>query len=452
MRNKTSILAALLITGSTSLSAETETFGTGEVDATVLSIGDHVEVSYRGRNARGRASIEEAVGTVVRVNDELLEVDTAQSVVTLFYKTIIRLDRTRETFRSLDAEDILLSEAELVAKYLANNELTGMEGVWVWDDRSFEIVVIKDESDRIKRFDYIGLILSSTLPSWKLGEIKLLLKQTATEEAYSAVVVTSEKKNYNTTVLVRKNRLIEGLLPREPDGGQIERHQILRTYPLPKEPETRVATSESKLVRHGSGFFISSDIIATANHLVEEANTIVARLNGHAIEVSVKGRDKRNNIALLSIDASSQDVLKGLTVVPLILGDSGETSEGDRVVTSGFTSHNAVRPSVSEGIVNSLSGAKEDLTRFTISSADRPGVIGGPLIDSSNRVIGIVLPPDSTDSGAIHVAVKADLLSALLRMASIRAASPDTSDATSKIDTSLIGQMARSAVVSIEAK
>ena len=96
------ILAALLITISTSLAAETETFGTGEVNAAVLAIGDHVEVSYRGRNAQGRARIEEAVGTVVHVDDEFFEVDTAQAIVTLFYAPIIRLDRTRETFWSLD--------------------------------------------------------------------------------------------------------------------------------------------------------------------------------------------------------------------------------------------------------------------------------------------------------------------------------------------------------------
>ena len=143
-----------------------------------------------------------------------------------------------------------------------------MEGVWVWG-RSF----IRNRCHQGRVRPHQTIRLHWTYPLFDASQLEVgeksssLLKQTATEEAYSAVVVTSEKKNYNTTVLVRKNRLIEGLLPREPDGGQLERHQILRTYPLPKDPEIRVAISEPELARHGSGFFISSDIIATANHL-----------------------------------------------------------------------------------------------------------------------------------------------------------------------------------------
>jgi S1-C subfamily serine protease len=423
----TSLAVALLLWLATpSTAAETEAFGTGEVNAAALMIGDHVEISYRGRTAQGRASFEEAVGTVVHVSDDLFEVETATDILELYYETIIRLDRTREVFWSLDPNDILLSETEFLAKYLESNELTGLEGTWVWDDRAFEIVIVKDESGRIKRFDYIGLILSSTLPDWKMGEIKLLLKQTATDGAYSAVVVTGKKDKFNTTVSIEEDRLIDGMFPQEPEGRRLERHQILRTYPIPvpipDEPEDIL---EPSLSRQGSGFFITRNIIATANHLVEDADTIVVKLNGLPLNVVVKGRDKRNDIALLSIDSNSRDALRGLTVVPLILGDSGQTSEGDRIVTSGVPSPNAARPSVSEGIVNSLFGPDEDLTRFTISTTVRENEIGGPLIDSSNRVIGIVLPPDSTTTGPISLAVKADLLATLLRMTSIRTTPPD---------------------------
>lgn len=240
------------------------------------------------------------------------------------------------------------------------------------------------------------------------------------------------------------------MLPGQPNPQLLERHQILRTYPIPEEP---VVEKDSVETRHGSGFFITADIIATTSHLVDEADSLIVRFAGQSLNAIVKSRDRRNGLALLALDSSGRDAVRGSTIVPLLLGDSGQVLEGDRVVISGFTSPDATRPSVSEGIVNSLFGPGEDLTRFSISITIRAGDVGGPLIDSSNRVIGIVLPADSTAAGPVSVAVKADLLSSLMKLASIRTVAPDsTTQSTVELDTSLIGQMARSAVVSIEAK
>ena len=171
------------------------------------------------------------------------------------------------------------------------------------------------------------------------------------------------------------------------------------------------------------------------------------------MKATIKSRDRRNGLALLSLHSDSRETLEGLTIVPLILGDSDQALEGDRIVTSGFSSPEAPRPSVSEGIINSLFGPGGDLTRFSISTKIPAGEVGGPLLDGTNRVIGIVLPADSTAAGPVSVALKSSLLSSLLKLTSIRVEPADsTSQSTNDVDTSLIGQMARSAVVSIEAK
>ncbi len=445
------ILTMVLWMCNSASAVESEAFGTGEVDKTVLEIGDRVEITYRSQT-RG-SSLAEINGIVIQVDTSSFVVESTDESRTLTYESIVRLDRYREGLFVLDPVDIRLSEGEFIAKYLGNNELTGLEGMWVWDDRSFELVIIKDESDGIKRFDYVGLVLTSTIPGWRMGEVKIWIKQTATEGTYAAVIITSEKEPFNTILEIEGESVILAMLPSELDNQMLERHQILRTYPIPEDPEEAEKAEESETTKHGSGFFITGDIIATANHLVDGANSIIVRFGGRSMKATIKSRDRRNGLALLSLHSDSRETLEGLTIVPLILGDSDQALEGDRIVTSGFSSPEAPRPSVSEGIINSLFGPGGDLTRFSISTKIPAGEVGGPLLDGTNRVIGIVLPADSTAAGPVSVALKSSLLSSLLKLTSIRVDPADsTSQSTNDVDTSLIGQMARSAVVSIEAK
>ena len=440
--------------------AETETFGTGEVNKATLMVGDRVDVTYTGRTPQGRANIEEAIGTVVQVDESSFAIDADRTegsnqtpeaqTVTVQYERIIRLDRRREVFWALDTSDLRISEGEFVAKYLGNNELTGLEGMWVWEDRSFELIFVKDESDRIKRFDYVGLVLATDRPGWRMGEIKMLIKKTAKNGTYSAVFVTGKKEKFNTMVVIQDEREILALLPNEVQSTRLEKRHIFKTYPVPDDAgEPKAKTVE---VRAGSGFFVTGEIIATANHLVEGSEKIEVRIGGKRVRAIVRSRDKRNNLALLSIATEDRGVLSELSIIPLILGEPQQTMEGERGVASGYVSIDAPRPSVSEGIVNSLFGPDEDLTRFTISAAVGQTEAGGPLIDQSNRVIGILMPPDSNSVRPVQVALKAGLLRSLLRMSGVTDTVQEPSSPTETLDTSLISQMARSAVVTIVAR
>ena len=419
-------------------------------------VGDRVDVAYTGRTPQGRASIEEATGSVVQVDERSFEINADQTLeasdqtITVQYERIIRLDRQREIFWALDTSDLQISEGEFVAKYLGNNELTGLEGMWVWEDRSFELIVIKDESDRIKRFDYIGLVLATNRPGWRMGEIKMLIKETAKNGTYSAVFITAQKEKFNTMVVIRDEREILALLPNEIQSTQLEKRHIFRTYPIPDDPGDLEPKAAG--VRAGSGFFVTAEIIATANHLVEGSEKIEVTIGGKRVRAVVRSRDKRNNLALLSIATEDQDALSEIAIIPLIVGDPEQTMEGDRVVASGYTSLDAPRPSVSEGIINSLFGPDEDLTRFTISATIGQTEVGGPLIDQSNRVVGVLMPPDSTSAGSVQVALKANLLRSLLKMSGVEGTVQEALASTEALDTSLISQMARSAVVTIVAR
>ena len=83
-------------------------------------------------------------------------------------------------------------------------------------------------------------------------------------------------------------------------------------------------------------------------------------------------------------------------------------------------------PKYTEGVVNAISGLKDDPTVFQISVEIQPGNSGGPLFNSSGQVIGITqssLDPDLAIEvfGGIlpqnvNYAIKSHYISALLPM------------------------------------
>lgn len=425
---------------------ETKTFGTGEVTAATLQVGDRVDVTWRAVDRRSRSRMAEGVGTVVEVGETAFVLQ-AEQAVTIPYEAVIRLDRTRSNAWMLDPGDALLSQAALVGKYLEGRELAGLEGTWVWDDASYELAVVGGTGAGIARYDYVGLVLASTVEGWQPGEIKLLLKETATEGTWSGTVVLDDRSRYGTTVEIEDGRVMEARLP-TPRSRRLRSRLIHKTYPIPEEeaPDSAVTEPDRKIVS-GSGFFVTPDIVATANALVDDADSITVRLAGRAYPVTVRARDRRNGIALLAVTGPKPKAGAG-PVIPLAVGDPGSVTEGERIVASAFVSPRSPRPTVFEGVVNSLFGPDDDLTRFTVSVQAHPG---GPLIDSANRVVGLILPADTTHAEGTVTAVKADLLSALLRLSAVTVAAEPDSLSSNRLDTALIASMARSAVVSVEA-
>ena len=443
----TLLLFALIVSVAPSHSDELQSFGTGEVDASVLQIGDHVEVTYRTVDARSRSRMAEALGLVTEVTADGFVVDHPDGEAIIDYEAVIRLDRTRSNAWTLDPMDLTMPQAALVEKYLEGRELEGLEGTWVWDDASYEIAIIGNETDRIPRYDYVGIILAAQVKGWQSGEVKLLLKETATEGTYSATFVTEDKTRYGTTVEIHEGRVMTVLLP-GPVGRRPSRRLIHKTYPLPEPIDSTLVPESERVLAVGSGFFVTPTVVATVNHLVDAAETISVKFDGRITSATVRSRDQRNDIALLTVDTAP---LQGSTIVPLSIGDPAETLEGDRIVASGFASPTAARPSVALATVNSLFGPRDDLTRFTISAFLGESAVGGPLIDTSNRVVAIVLPADTTGTTPAYTAARVDLLATLLRLSSLRPA-PAPQSSPEGLDATLIGQMSRSAVVLIEAR
>ena len=137
----------------------------------------------------------------------------------------------------------------------------------------------------------------------------------------------------------------------------------------------------------GSGFFITSDgIVVTNYHVIEGGGSIqVIDSKGTRRDAQVLRVDRANDIALLSTQASSVDFLA--------LAVSTTARRGEKVYALGFpqTSIQGLEAKLTDGIISSLSGIRDDPTTFQITNPIQPGNSGGPLFLEDGRVVGIVV-------------------------------------------------------------
>lgn len=146
-------------------------------------------------------------------------------------------------------------------------------------------------------------------------------------------------------------------------------------------PRTPKAVSKS-----GTGFVISpKGHIITNNHVIAGCTDIRGNLNGQpATTLRVVSTDERNDLALLQGPTTSfKDYAK--------IRERSIRS-GDSVVAIGYPFHGMLTSdfTVTTGIVNSLSGIRNDTRFLQISAAVQPGNSGGPLFDTNGLIVGVV--------------------------------------------------------------
>jgi len=135
---------------------------------------------------------------------------------------------------------------------------------------------------------------------------------------------------------------------------------------------------------HGTGFFVSADgKIVTNNHVIEKCGRVIwiDTTDGQQGTATILGTDKGNDLALLSSTLSAPAVAVFRGPVPLNTG--GDVT----VIGYGTIKLAPIKPHVTPGTFGKsiLSG-----TRFEMKAAVRPGNSGGPVLDESGYVAGVV--------------------------------------------------------------
>jgi S1-C subfamily serine protease len=139
----------------------------------------------------------------------------------------------------------------------------------------------------------------------------------------------------------------------------------------------------------GSGFVVNSDgTILTNWHVVENAVKVTVSFeHSKTVEAKVVGKDPSNDLAVLRVPT------EGLTLHPLMLGNSSTAEVGDPVLAIGNPF--GLSRTLTTGVVSALQRKITAPNGFEIDNVLQtdapinPGNSGGPLLNAAGQVIGI---------------------------------------------------------------
>jgi S1-C subfamily serine protease len=143
----------------------------------------------------------------------------------------------------------------------------------------------------------------------------------------------------------------------------------------------------SKLVNvNGTGFVIStSGHVLTNNHVIKGCvGDVHGNLTGEpATTLRLVSQDETNDLALLQAADNFKEPAHNRAAA---------MHSGDAIIAIGYPFHGLLTSdfTVTTGIVNSLSGILNDTRFLQISAQVEPGNSGGPLLDTSGNVVGVV--------------------------------------------------------------
>jgi S1-C subfamily serine protease len=180
---------------------------------------------------------------------------------------------------------------------------------------------------------------------------------------------------------------------------------------------TGLSPFSAPLTGAGSGFVVSSDgLILTAHHVVSGVTSLTVTLpDGRGVSATVVATDPAHDVALVKAPATG--------LVPLPLGDSSNLTVGQLAIVVG-SPLGTFDDSVTSGIVSALDrtisvaepGARSQMQLSDLIQTDaaiNPGDSGGPLLDASGNVIGVITAQASGAQG-VGFAVPIDAARALL--------------------------------------
>lgn len=136
----------------------------------------------------------------------------------------------------------------------------------------------------------------------------------------------------------------------------------------------------------GTGFFVNGDgYLITNFHVVNAGRKYQCEYQNNKYDAKLIKTDPVNDLALLKVDTAPKTFLNFRGAKPV--------KTGEEVVAIGFPFYGMVstHPNITTGTVSSAVGLGDDSRLLQTTAPVQPGNSGGPLLDSSGNVVGVVV-------------------------------------------------------------
>ncbi|SJZ71594.1 Trypsin-like peptidase domain-containing protein [Enhydrobacter aerosaccus] len=213
----------------------------------------------------------------------------------------------------------------------------------------------------------------------------------------------------------------------------------------PGGPSDKTAT-----IATGTGFYVTRQgHIVTNAHVVDRCKSVtVARVGEQMLDASVVTADKQNDLTVL-LAAGPAPAVATLRSRPI--------RQGEPVIAFGFPLAGSLSSGgvITTGSVSALSGLHDDSRYLQISTPVQPGNSGGPLLDDSAAVVGVVSAGLRANRASglipqnVNFALKADVVRTFLAAAGVAA---ENAAGGATLSTPDVGTRARAFSVLIECK
>lgn len=210
--------------------------------------------------------------------------------------------------------------------------------------------------------------------------------------------------------------------------------------------------SRTELDSTGSGFFVSmSGLVLTNHHVIGGCADVKLRLGREAIgSATVIAADQPHDLALLRTSATPPS--------RAIFRMGKDVRPGDDIVAVGYPLRGLLssEANVTTGTISANAGLRDDPNYFQISAPVQPGNSGGPLLDRSGHVVGIVSAKldalEVVDTYGdipqnVNFAVKASVAKGFLNQQQVL---PVASESLQPLSAADVGELARRYTVLVE--
>ena len=233
-----------------------------------------------------------------------------------------------------------------------------------------------------------------------------------------------------------------------------EAQELARAWKPGKSKEMKDRPDGSNAMERrstGTGFWISREgHVLTNHHVVDACKELFVTLAQRRLKITVMASDKGNDLAVVGPATGGGS--------PLTFAETTRLSLGQNVIAAGYPLHGLLASSLNltTGIISALAGPEDDTRMIQITAPVQPGSSGGPLLDQSGNVVGVVSSSLNSLKAArllgnvpqnVNFAIKASVARAFLDSVGVPYS---IQPSVARVETTAVGERAKAGVVLLE--